>query len=115
LASEAGHASTIEYLMDTNIEFKFNNQKQSFIDLAIKNKRDNALFTIIANKRWEEVFSLTSFEYKTPLMGIIQISSDITRALLDRCVVRISVDKSELKTDKLLYSDKVIFSPHFFL
>lgn len=43
---------------------------------------------LLTNLRWEEALDLKSTEYKTPFMGIIQLSSEITRAVMDRCVTR---------------------------
>ena len=109
LASENNREHVVQYLLDSGAEFLFNNDKMSFFDIAIKNKHQEVLMAILTNQRfincvmryipltwywllinlrWEEALDLKSTEYKTPFMGIIQLSSEITRAVMDRCVTR---------------------------
>ena len=48
------------------------------------------------NLRWEEALDLNSNEYETPFIGIIQFSSEITQAVLERCITDINSDKNEV-------------------
>ena len=73
-----------------------NYDKNTFIDVAIKAKQHSVLMTIISHDRWEEALDLSSNEFKTPFIGIIQNWSDVTQAVMSRCVTNIaSADKSE--------------------
>ena len=40
------------------------------------------------NKRWQEALDLSSIEYKTPFIGIIQTSSEVTQAIMERCITK---------------------------
>ena len=57
----------------------------------------NLLFQL-CNSRWKEALDLQSFEFETPFIGIIKLSSEIAKAVMDRCVSmdRCPADNSEL-------------------
>lgn len=97
LASQEGHANVIKFLLNCNVEFKENKDHLTFIDLAIKNKQQAALMAIISHERWEEALDLTSTEFKTPFIGIIQMSSEVTQAIMERCITRYYFDENNEK------------------
>ena len=86
LAASHGHPETLRYLLDKRTILHFNKQRQSFIDLAIRHKHHCAIMSIIWHDRWQQVFSLASAEYKTPFIGITQLSTRLSLALMDRCI-----------------------------
>jgi hypothetical protein len=88
MASKEGHAKVIEFLLDNQVQFKFNKDELSFIDLAIIYKQRSVLRAIIAHQRWQEALDLTSKPFKTPLIGIIQMCSKMTYLVLERCVTK---------------------------
>ena len=45
-------------------------------------------------KRWEEALDTESVEYKTPFIGIIKMSSDVCKAVMERCVDRQYYDEN---------------------
>lgn len=47
--------------------------------------------------RWEEALNLSSHEFKTPFIGIIQMSSEVTQAVMERCVTRVYYDQDSEK------------------
>jgi ankyrin repeat protein len=47
LASEYNHANVVNFLLDCGAEFKYNSEKLSFIDIAIKKKHREVLLAII--------------------------------------------------------------------
>jgi hypothetical protein len=106
LASQEGRKEAVKLLLNYKIKFKYNKEHATFIDLAIRYKREEVLLTIISNDRWEEAFSLSSHEYQTPLIGIIKISSEITMAVMERCVTRTFVDN--IDRSKYIVNYKVI-------
>jgi hypothetical protein len=86
LAAQEGHPSVLQFLLDSGAEFKKNKDDYYFIELAIKKKQNEALMAIISHDRWEEALDLDSKEFKTPFIGIIKMSSEITQAVMERCV-----------------------------
>ena len=44
--------------------------------------------------RWEESLDCESVEYKTPFIGIIKMSSDVCKAVMDRCVNKTYYDEN---------------------
>jgi hypothetical protein len=98
LAAQGGQANVVEFLLDYDARFKTNKENLTFIDLAIKYKQQTVLMAVIAHDRWEEALDLNSVLYKTPFMGIIQMWSDVTQAVMERCVNKIySYEKSDKK------------------
>lgn len=93
MACQSGYSNAIRSLLDLGIEFKYNKESLSFIDLAIKHKQLGSLTAIINHERWEEALKLKSKEYKTPFVGIIQLSSELTQAILERCVTKQYIDE----------------------
>lgn len=43
----------VQYLLGIGAEFTYNSENLSFIDLAIKNKNQETLMTIISHERYE--------------------------------------------------------------
>lgn len=115
LAAQEGHSNVIEYLLTSGAEFKINKQQQTFMDMAIKHKQQTALMTVLTHERyennsptclsrvektknfgqtrWEEAMDLHSVEYKTPFIGIIQMSSEVAQAVMERCVTKNQVNE----------------------
>lgn len=102
MSSQSGYHIAVRLLLDLGAIFKYNKDGLSFIDLAIKNKQQGSLTTIINHDRWEEALKLKSKEYKTPFVGIIQLSSELTQSILERCVTKQYVD--EISDKKYLVS-----------
>ena len=88
MASKNGYKEVIKLLLNFNALLKKNNKGLTFIDFAIKHKRIEAIKTIIAHSRWAEVMDLDSVLYKTPFIGIIQISSELGKMVMDRCIIK---------------------------
>jgi hypothetical protein len=88
MASKEGQAKVVEFLLDNQVQFTFNKDGLSFIDLAIIYKQRPVLRAIIAHERWQEALDLKSKPYKTPFIGIIQMCSEMTYLVLERCVTR---------------------------
>ena len=63
--------------------------------------------------------NLSSKLYKTPLMGIIEFSSTVTQAVLEKCVLRKEVDGSNGKKYqvrlKYFYTQLILSLVFFFL
>lgn len=97
MASQEGHPSPIQFLLDCGVEFKENKDQLTFVDLAIKYKQQAGLMAIIRHERWEEALNLPSKEYKTPFIGIIQMSSEVTQAVMERCVTKSYYDENNEK------------------
>lgn len=97
LACQSGYPNAIRSLLDLGAELKYNKDSLSFIDLAIKHKQQGSLIAIINHERWEEALKLKSKEYKTPFVGIIQLSSEVTQAILERCVTKQYMDETSDK------------------
>ncbi len=98
MAAQAGQANVVEFLLDYDAKFKVNKETLTFIDLAIKFKQQKVLMAVIAHDRWEETLDLNSTLFKTPFMGIIQMWSDVTQAVMERCVHKIySYEKNDKK------------------
>ncbi|CAF0715061.1 unnamed protein product [Brachionus calyciflorus] len=108
LACQEGHPNVIQFLLDLGIEFKYNKEGLSFIDLAINYKQQGSLMAIISHDRWEEALNLKSNEYKTPFVGIIQLSSEVTQAVMERCVTKKYLDDSSEKKYSIRYNFKYL-------
>ncbi len=52
LASSRGHTSVVNYLLDKNAAFTFNENGMSFFDLAIKYKQNEIIMAIISHERF---------------------------------------------------------------
>jgi hypothetical protein len=108
LASQAGQASVVGFLLDYEAKFNINRENMTFVDLAIQFKQQKVLFTAIAHDRWEEMLDLSSFLYKTPFLGIIQMCPQVTHAVLERCVTRIySYEKDDKKFSVIITSFQI--------
>jgi hypothetical protein len=63
------------------------------------------------NQRWQEALDLTSVEYKTPFIGIIQTSSEVTQAIMERCITKHnitnSISKLESKRCNVVNNDRL--------
>lgn len=88
LAAKNGHSQVINILLNYGAHFDYNNMGLTFVDLAIENKHVGALETIVSHKRWMEAMNLRSLPYKTPFIGMIQISSELAKMLMDKCITR---------------------------
>lgn len=103
LSSIEGYPNVVQFLLDFGIEFKYNKEGLSFIDLAIRYKQQACLMAVINHDRWEEALKLSSKEYKTPFVGIIQLSSEVTQAVMERCVTKKYLDGNSDKKYLVLY------------
>ena len=88
----------LEYLLDCGAAFQQNKDKLTFIDLAIKQNQKSVLMKLISHSRWEEAMDSESVEHKTPFIGIIKMSSEVCKAVMDRCVTRELYEESKKYT-----------------
>lgn len=109
MACQSGYQNATRLLLDLGILFKYNKDGLSFIDLAIKNKQQGSLIAIINHDRWEEALKLKSKEYKTPFVGIIQLSSELTQSILERCVTKQYFDEISDKKYLVTYLLRNLF------
>lgn len=82
----------MQFLLDNGASFTKNKSELTFIDLAIRSKHQSVLMLIIAHERWQEALDLSSTLYKAPFLGIIELSSEVTTTVLERCITKSYTD-----------------------
>jgi len=59
---------------------------------------------------WQEALDLTSVDYKTPFIGIIQTSSEVTQAIMERCITKNNItntiNKLEVKKCHVVHNNR---------
>lgn len=85
LASKEHHPSMIELLLTIGATFTKNANKDSFMDIAIRERHSEVALAILHHERWEEALEMCSYQYGTPMNGLVQCLPDACMAALDRC------------------------------
>lgn len=108
IAARMGHLKIVDYLLSNNAKLDKNENGLTFIDQAIIHRNKQVLMTIIAHKRWQEALDLDSNQFKTPFLGLIEYSSDVTQTVLDRCIAKEDISGTRSKKYTVNYDFKYL-------
>ena len=86
VAAKAGHAAVVKMLLDFRIAIVHNADRESFLDIAIKNGNKDIALVAIQHSCWEECLKLISPKHSSPMLFLVERMPDVAKVVLDRCL-----------------------------
>ncbi|GAU99693.1 hypothetical protein RvY_10654 [Ramazzottius varieornatus] len=79
-------ARAVAFLLANGAINKMENTGKTALELAIGQKNESAALAFVNSARWKDFVSMSSVEYGTIALGLIQQLPDVMKVCLDRCV-----------------------------
>ncbi|XP_055348321.1 transient receptor potential cation channel subfamily A member 1-like [Paramacrobiotus metropolitanus] len=86
VAAQHNASKTLAYLLHANAQLTMNDQNLTALDLAIMNRRKEAVLVMMESERWKEIITEPSSLYKWPVLGLIEELPGVMLRVLDKCV-----------------------------
>jgi len=114
LAAENGHAAIVKFLLDQGVLLTHNNQRASFLDLALSKKHFEVASVAVKHERWQECLDFISLAYPIPMIHLIQNIPEVAEIVMDRSIASSHPSEEHIYKEhpSTVYSYKYIY-PEF--
>ena len=85
VSAKAGHAAVVKMLLDNGLAIVHNADRESFLDIAIRQGNKDIALAAVQHSRWEECLKLISPEHPSPMLFLVKRMPDVAKVVLDRC------------------------------
>ncbi|XP_062571452.1 transient receptor potential cation channel subfamily A member 1-like [Saccostrea cucullata] len=86
LASRSGQSKVVDLLLSLGAKIILNEERKSFLDIAIESRHALVAKTAVKHARWNEILHTCSETFGCPMHGLIKHLPDVCMTVLDRCV-----------------------------